>query len=146
METKFRYLNDSFLFIALSCLLTLKVIDFIFFIWSKNNVPFRSRFLYFCEIHKFQNLRRHHRHCCIMEVTLLLSWILSTIKIKLGQIRVYLLTNISNMFLAQCWRLEASSRPFYDFNETTIKQVLSFNSWYFLSVIFNSPLLTLSKK
>ena len=38
---------------------------------------------------------------------------------------MYLLTNISNMFLAQCSRLETSSRPFYDFNKTAIPQVLS---------------------
>ena len=28
--------------------------------------------------------------------------------------------NISNMFLAQCWRLKTISRPFYDFNEMAI--------------------------
>ena len=33
---------------------------------------------------------------------------------------MYLLTNISNMFLAQCWGLETCSRPFYDFNKTAI--------------------------
>ena len=27
---------------------------------------------------------------------------------------VYLMTNISNMFLGQCWRLKTSSRPFND--------------------------------
>ena len=58
-----------------------------------------------------------------MEVTLsFISFlILSTIKVKFGQILVHLITIISNMFLAQCWRLETSFRPFYDFNETTIK-------------------------
>ena len=30
-----------------------------------------SRFLCFCEIHKFRNLWRHQKHCCIMQVTLL---------------------------------------------------------------------------
>ena len=39
-------------------------------------------------------------------------WILSTIKMKFGQILVCCLTNISNVFLAQCWRLETSSRLF----------------------------------
>ena len=45
-----------------------------FFIWRKNNVSFfiYLGFLYFCEIHRYQNLWRHHRHWCIMEVTLLL--------------------------------------------------------------------------
>ena len=50
---------------------------------------------------------------------------------KFGQILVYLIANISNMSLAQCWRLETSSRPFYDFNKMAI---------------FNSLLFTLSKK
>ena len=30
-----------------------------------------ASFLYFCEIHIFQNLCCHHRHCYIMEVTLM---------------------------------------------------------------------------
>ena len=30
------------------------------------------------------------------------------------------MTNISSMFLVQCWRLRTSSRPFYDFIKTTI--------------------------
>ena len=34
---------------------------------------------------------------------------------KPGQILVCFMTNISNMLLAQWWRLETSSRPFYDF-------------------------------
>ena len=47
-------------------------------------------------------------------------WILSTIKMKFGQILVYLIEHISNIVLDQCWRLETSSKPFYDFNEMTI--------------------------
>ena len=39
-------------------------------------------------------------------------WILSSIKINFGQILVWCMTKISNMFLAQCWRLETASRPF----------------------------------
>ena len=31
-----------------------------------------SRFSCFYEIHRFQNMWPHHRHCCIMEVTLVL--------------------------------------------------------------------------
>ena len=31
-----------------------------------------------------------------------------------------LYTNMSNMFLAQCWRLETSFTPFYDFIKMTI--------------------------
>ena len=33
------------------------------------------RFLCFCEINIFQNLWRHHRHCYIMEVTLMLIFL-----------------------------------------------------------------------
>ena len=43
-----------------------------FFIWRKNNVLF-SRYLdffWFCEIHWFQHLWRHHRDCYIIEITL----------------------------------------------------------------------------
>ena len=45
-----------------------------FFIWRKNNVLFWRylEFFCFCEIHRFQNLWCHHRHCYIMEVTLIL--------------------------------------------------------------------------
>ena len=47
-------------------------------------------------------------------------WILSTIKMNFGQILVYLIANISNKFLAQCWRLGTSSSPVYDFSELII--------------------------
>ena len=66
-------------------------------------------------------------------------WILSPIKMKFGQILLCCMTNISNMFLAACWRLETSSRFFYDFIKTTIQQDLAiFNSWYipFLIVLY----------
>ena len=56
-------------------------------------------------------------------------WIESPIKMKLSQIQVCCMTNIFNMFLAQCWKLETSSRPFYDFIKMKIEQDL---------VIFNS--------
>ena len=50
---------------------------------------------------------------------------------KFCQILVYYMTNIFNMFLAQCWRLDTSSRSFYDFITNTIKQDLVIvNSWY----------------
>ena len=58
-----------------------------FFIWREKNVLF-SRYpdcCVFCEIHRFHNPWRHHRHCYIMEVTLVLIFlILSTIKMKFG--------------------------------------------------------------
>ena len=43
----------------------------------------------------------------ILLLLLLLFLILNTIKIKFGQILLYLITIIFNMFVAQCWRLEA---------------------------------------
>ena len=50
---------------------------------------------------------------------------------KFGQILVCYMTNISNKFLAECWRLETSSRLFYDFIKMTMYQDLaSFNGWY----------------
>ena len=64
-------------------------------------------------------------------------WILSPIKIKLVKILVCYLKNISNMFLAQSWWLETTSRPFYGLIKTTIARDLAiFNSWHlpFLSV------------
>ena len=67
-------------------------------------------------------------------------WILSPIKIKFGQILVRCMTNISNMFLAECWRLETSSRLFYDFIKMTIQQDLAiFNGWHipFLIVLYS---------
>ena len=48
---------------------------------------------------------------------------------KFDQLLVCFMTNISNMFLAQYWRLETSSRLFHDFIKMTIKQDLAiFNS------------------
>ena len=41
------------------------------------------------------------------------------------------MTNISNIFLAEYWRLETSSRLFYDFIKMTIQQALAiFNGWH----------------
>ena len=58
-------------------------------------------------------------------------WVLSPIKMKLDQILVCCLTNISNMFLAQCWRPETSSRSSYDFIKMTIGRDLTiFNNWH----------------
>ena len=39
---------------------------------------------------------------------------------KLGQILVCFMTNILNMFLAHCWRLETSLKPFYNFIKMAI--------------------------
>ena len=87
-----------------------------------------SRFLWFFEICRFQNPWHHHKHCYIYPY---LFWILSPAKMKLGQILVCCLTNISNLVLGQCWRLETSPRPFYDFIKMTIGQDMAiFNSWH----------------
>ena len=43
---------------------------------------------------------------------------------KFGQILVCSMTNISNMFLTECWRLETSSSLFYDFIKKTMQQDL----------------------
>ena len=68
-------------------------------------------------------------------------WILSIIKMKFGQVLVFYITNISNMFLAECWKLGTSSRLFYDFIKMPIYQDLAiFNGWYlrFLIVSYSS--------
>ena len=68
-------------------------------------------------------------------------WILSTIQMKFGQILVCCMANISNTFLAQCWRLEPSSRAFYDFIKMTIlRDQAIFNSGHlsFLTVPYSN--------
>ena len=68
-------------------------------------------------------------------------WILIPIKMIFRQILVCCMTNISNMFLAECWRLKTSSRFFYDFIKMTIQQdVVIFNGWHipFLIGLYSS--------
>ena len=48
------------------------VINDFFYLKKKCFVLEISRFSCFCEIHKFQILWHHHKHCCIMEFILLL--------------------------------------------------------------------------
>ena len=67
-------------------------------------------------------------------------WILGPIKMKFGQILVCCMTDISNIFLAECWRLETSSRLFHDFIKMTIQHDLAiFNGWSlpFLIVLYS---------
>ena len=93
----------------------------------------------FCEIHRFHNLWHHHRQL-LYNGSYTDAYFLSTIKMKFTQVLVCCMTNIGNMFLAQCWRLETSSRPFYDFIKLTIWQDLAiFNSWHlpFLNVPYS---------
>ena len=52
---------------------------------------------------------------------------------KFDQILVCCMTNISNMVLAQCCRLESIFRPFYDFIKMMIQQDLTiFDSGHLL--------------
>ena len=39
---------------------------------------------------------------------------------KFAQVLMYCMTNISTMFLAERWRQETSSRPFYGFIKMTV--------------------------
>ena len=43
-------------------------------------------------------------------------------QMKFGQMLVLCMTNISNMFLAEGWRLETRSSSFFDFIKLTIKR------------------------
>ena len=88
-----------------------------FLIWKKKKLF--SRYLDFCDFVKSTDFKI----CDIMigitsggiSTSAYFVWILSTLKNKFGQILVRCKTNVSNMFLAQDWRLETSSRVFYDF-------------------------------
>ena len=48
---------------------------------------------------------------------------------KFGQTLMCCMKNISKMFLAQCWILGTSSRPFYEFTKMAIWDPAIFNSW-----------------
>ena len=58
---------------------------------------------------------------------------------KFGQTLLYCMTNISNMFLAECWRLETSSGLFYDTKMTIQQDLAIFNGWHipFLIVLYS---------
>ena len=93
-----------------------------------------SKFLCFYKLHRSQNQSLLHNESYTYAY---FFWILGTIKMKFGQILVCCMTN---MFLVYCWRLETSSRPFYDFIKLTIWQDLAiFNSWHlpFLNVPYS---------
>ena len=106
------------------------------FIWKSNIVLRRNNFVAISR-----------RNCCsfrLVEIRLYtyayFFWILITIKMKFGQILVCCMTNISDLFFAQCWRLETTSRLFYNFIKMTIEQDLTIlNSWHlpFLSVPYS---------
>ena len=113
-----------------------------FFIWRK--IMFRSRdieifvFLWNMQISKFVTSSYALLHNASYTYAYFF-WILRPIKMKFGQILVCCVTNISNMFLTECWRLETSSRLFYDFIKMTIQQDLAiFNGRHipFLIVLY----------
>ena len=119
-----------------------------FFIWWKN-VSF-SRYRDFYVFVKFTNFK-----ICDVTISIATYWRLHLCffllnpkyyRNEIWSIRVCCMINISNMFLAQCWRMETSSRPFYDFNKMTIWRDLSIFSNWLIFTIFNSPLFKLSKK
>ena len=94
-----------------------------FFIWRKNNISF-LRYWDFCVFVKAQISKSVTPSQALLDnrsyTYVYFFWILSTIKMKFGQILVCYMTNISNIFLAECWRLETSSRLFSDFIKMTI--------------------------
>ena len=98
-----------------------------FSIWTKNSVSF-SRYLSFCIfVCVIISSCIYHKklHLCYF------FWILSTIKMKFCQILVCCVANISNVFLAECWRLETSCRLFHDFIKMTIQENLTiFGGWH----------------
>ena len=116
-----------------------------FFIWTKSNVSF-SRYRDFCVFVKCKDFK-----ICYVIISIATSWKLhlylfllnpKSYQMKLDQILVCSMAHISNMFLAQCWRLETSFRLSYDFIKMAIERNLAFfNSWHF----FNCPLFTLKK-
>ena len=59
---------------------------------------------------------------------------LGSIEMKYGQMLAQLVANISDLFLALLWRVEANSTPFYDFYNNVLGSVnfeyriLSFNA------------------
>ena len=93
-----------------------------------------SRFLCFYEIHRFQNLWCHHRHCYIMEIILMLTFSFNPKYYQnetWSTTTVLYMANICNMFLAQFWRQEKSYRPFYYFIKMTRQWDLAiFNCWH----------------
>ena len=103
-----------------------------------------SRFLCFCEIYRFQSRSVTSSYALLDNGNYTYAyffWILSTIKMKFGQVLVCCMTNISNIFLAECWRLETSCRLFYDFIKMTIQQDLAiFNGWHIpFLIVLHSP-------
>ena len=111
-----------------------------FSIWRKNSFVLEIlRFLCYLQVSKFVTSSSVLLHNASYSYAYFF-WILSPIKMKFGQILVCCMTNISNMFFAECWRLETSARLFYDFIKMAIQQDLAiFNGWHipFLIVLYS---------
>ena len=108
------------------------------FIWRKNNVSFSryQDFVLLWNLHISKSVTSYNAS----QTHAYFFWILSPIKMKFGQILVCWMTNISNMFLAECWRLGTSTKLFYDFIEMKIQQDMAiFNGWHipFLIVLYS---------
>lgn len=63
-------------------------------------------------------------------------WILGSVKVRFGQTLLYLMKNMSAMFLIPFWNLETISRPFYDFNKNGLWWDLLIPSGQYLSFLF----------
>ena len=96
-----------------------------FFTWWKNCISC-SRYLDFTVFHEYIKFKicdvimsisayQKTRFYCF-------SWILFSIKMKLGEISVKFTTNISNLFIISMWKLRPSSRPFLSFQPVAITQ------------------------
>ena len=90
-------------------------------------------------IYKLQNLRRHCRDTCPSKVTLSIVSLESQVVSKLNWLNtMQLKTNISNLLLTKKWRLETSSRVFYDFDKVlwipyilyVCTFLISFSGWF----------------
>ena len=108
------------------------------FIWRKNNVSFSryQDFVLLWNLHISKSVMSYNAS----QTHAYFFWILSPIKMKFGQILVCWMTNISNMFLAECWRLGTSTKLFYDFIKMKIQQDMAiFNGWHipFLIVLYS---------
>ena len=114
------------------------------FIWRKINVSF-PRYQDFCIFMKPRVSKLVTSSKVLLHNASYTSayffWTLRSIKMKFGQILVCCVTDISNMFLAEWWRLKTSSRLYYDFIKMTIQQdLVIFNGCHILfSIVLYSP-------
>ena len=104
-----------------------------FFIQRENNVSF-SWYLDFHIFHESRNFKICQVIININPYTFDYFFrVPVSIKINIGHILVKFMTNISNLFLPQLWRLETSSRPFYNFDKIAVQCDLLIFDWCCLS-------------